>query len=192
MNLEILLKIKSISLIFFSSLIALIITYGMYQTLDINASKLKNNTKDLQNELIRKKKETRKNILIANKNISFFNSHQNLFFIPVKNQFELIKFNNYIKNELKKHCPDLKINVKGKLTKTKIYLYQYLLILKWKYKNQYYLKQFFNYLNNNYFYNVKKLTYDTKRKEFTMKLYLYSKKSFKKILNKENIRKRYR
>ena len=59
MNFEVINKIKTVSLFFALSLVALISTFVIYQTLDINGDNLKNEAKNLEerlNTLIKEKK----------------------------------------------------------------------------------------------------------------------------------------
>jgi len=192
MNLEVLKKIKITSIFFFSTLVFIIISYAMYQTLDLNATSLKAESANLQSKLIKIKIKTKKNLKIANKAIDFINVHNNLYFINIKDEFDLIKFNKNIKDLFETFHPDSKFSSKGKLIKTKTNYYKYNFTYKWKYKNKYYLFVLFNKLNNNFFYSVDTLKYNTKNHTFKMVGSLYAKHNVKSILSEKSRRRNRR
>lgn len=183
MNLEIISKIKAVSIIFFISFLLLVGTYAMYQTLDINAGNLKVEAESLQDNLKKLNEETKKNLEIANKAIDFINQNPQLYFISVKDQFEFITFNEEIKNQFQSLHPHSKFSSKGILNKTKTTLFEYPFEYEWSYKNPYYLETLFMTINKNFFYNLVSLEYDTTKKLFKLKANLYAKETIKSIIN---------
>ena len=192
MNIEVLKKIKGTSILFSISLLFLIVSYGMYQTLDLNANNLKEESTSLQNKLLNIKKSTKKNLTLANTAIDFVNNHQNLFFINVKDEFELIKFNKDINKIFTSYHPNSKFTSKGIFVSTKTSYYQYPFTFEWKYKNSYYLYKLLNILNNNYFYSIDDFSYDSKKSTFKINASLYAKNNVKTIINKNQRKKRIR
>lgn len=183
MNFEVVNKIKTVSLFFIISFLALIATFVIYQTLDINGDNLKMEAKSLEEKL---------NLLITEKNnaikkeketMKFLNEHKNLFFIESNDQFDLIKFNKDIKNEFETLHPNLKFTSKGSLEKTKSNLYQYPFSIEFTYKNPYYLNNLFEYLNENYFYELTNLSYTSNNLRFKIKGNFFSLKEVKNVLN---------
>jgi hypothetical protein len=182
-NLDILTKIKKTSILFAISFFALIGTFVIYQTLDINGDNLKNEAKGLEESLGKLIKEKDETLKREKDTVSFLNKNKNIFFIDSKDQFDLIKFNKDIKKEFSKVHPNLKFISKGNLEKTKTELFQYPFLLEFKYKNPYHLNNLFTYLNENYFYEMNELTYDSKNFRFQLKGNLFSKKEVKNVLN---------
>lgn len=181
MNFEIFSKIKTISLIFFLSFISLIITFIMYQKLDINGNNLKNNSKDLEEKLVKLNKKTKLEIKNTNLSIEFLNK-KNLYFINIDDQLKLIKFNKDLEKKLNEIYPDIKLNINKSMNKTKSNLYELPFELEFKYKNIYYFNQLINYINNNYFYQLNEFNFNTKNQKFNLKGYFYSKKNIKELI----------
>jgi len=186
MNFEVINKIKTVSLFFALSLVALISTFVIYQTLDINGDNLKNEAKNLEERLNTLIKEKNNAIKKEKETANFLNEHKNLFFIESADQFDLIKFNKDIKGEFETLHPNLKFTSKGELEKTKSNLYQYPFTIEFTYKNPYYLNTLFEYLNENYFYELTNLSYTSNNLRFKIKGNFFSLKEVKNVLNNSN------